>query len=188
MFNIIKTLDSEIVSELLSIAKKAELKPDVSSYAKGRQRTFINMNWDFRDRKFNRDCFVNDRMWNILKDIWPESEIGLLTYSGEENPKGIDLHRDDSYADYESWGVQLSGTCEFHYMGGYKNFKWEQDREEEKDQIFIIKPGDVFRFNCKNKHSAIPSVDRYAINLWKISDKFRRDFDNALTTKITTLF
>lgn len=188
MFTIIKTLDPAITAELLEIAKQAPLKADVSSYAKGRQRTFVHMNWDFRDRKFDKDCFKNDRMWEILTGIWPEAEIGLLTYSGNENPKGIDLHRDDSLHNYESWGVQLSGTCEFHYMGGYKNFYWEQDREEEKDQTFILNPGDVFRFNCKNKHSAIPSIERYAINLWKISDKFKKDYDNTLNTKITTLF
>jgi len=188
MFTIIKTLDPSITEELLSIAKQAPLKADVSTYAKGRQRTFLNMNWDFRDRKFDKDCFQNERMWEILKGIWPEAEIGLLTYSGEENPKGINLHRDDSYADYESWGVQLSGTCEFHYMGGYKNFKWEQERDPEIDQSYTLNPGDVFRFNCKNRHSAIPSINRYAINLWKIAEKFKRDYDNSINTKITPLF
>ncbi len=181
MFSIIKTLDTTIIQEILSIAKQTSMKEDVSSYAKGRNRIWLNAHWDLKNKKFDtEDCLKNERLWEILKSIWPEAEIGLLTYSGKENPKGINLHRDDSYADYESWGIQLSGTCQFDYAGGYKNFKWEQDRDEEYIKSYILNPGDVYRFNCKNRHSAIPSEDRYAINLWKISSKFKTEYNNAI--------
>lgn len=188
MFSIVKTLDQDTVSELLSIAKTASMRPDVSSYARGRMRTWLNIHWDLKERKFSRssDCFANDRLWAIMKDIWPQADIGLLTYSGIENPKGIALHRDDSYADYESYGIHLSGTCEFIYMGGYRNFFWENQQDPEVRQSHQLKPGDVFRFNCKNRHSAVPGPERYAINLWKIAPKFRKDYDSI--NKTTALF
>ena len=132
--------------------------------------------------------FRNERLWALIKSIWPEAEIGLLTYSGSENPIGINLHRDDSYADYESWGIQLSGTCEFVYMGGYRNFCWDPEKDIEEKQVYTLTPGDVFSFNCKNRHSAIPSVDRYAINLWKVSKKFRKEYTDINEVKTNILF
>lgn len=189
MFKIVNTLNSDVCQEMLDIAKRAELHEDVSSYARGRQRTWLNMHWDLKDRKFTKEnCLRDARMWEVLKKIWPEAEIGLLTYSGEENPVGIKLHRDDSYADYESWGVQLSGRCEFLYMGGYRNFCWDQEVDDEAEQSFELGPGDIFQFNCKNRHSAVPGPGRYAINLWKISKKFRTEYDSVSKPKGQPLF
>ena len=189
MFTIINTLDKSILEEIMSIVKLAPLKEDVSSYAKGRQRTWLNMHWNLKDKTFDKqNCFRNTRLWEILLNIWPEAQIGLLTYSGKEKPIGINLHRDDSYADYESVGVQITGECSFEYLGGYRHFRWHADKDNEEKKVFNLKPGDVFRFNCKNRHSAMPSVDRYAINLWKISPKFRKEFDEASQPIIKPLF
>jgi len=139
------------------------------------------LNWDLKTKTFSTsNCIRNKNLWNILTSIWPQAEIGLLTYSGGENPKGISLHRDDSYADYESYGIQLTGTCEFIYMGGYRDFKWDADKEPEIKQSYNLEPGQIYRFNCKNKHAAIPSIERYAINLWKISDKFRKEYNETI--------
>lgn len=181
MFGITRTLDRATVDKILNIVTKAELHEDVSSYARGRQRTWLNAHWDLKNKTFDREqCFINAELWSILKDVWPDADIGLLTYSGDANPIGIKLHRDDSYADYESYGIQLSGTCEFLYMGGYRDFKWEMNPEPESQRSFQLKPGDVFRFNCKNRHSAIPSQGRYAINLWKVSKKFKAEYDRVM--------
>lgn len=190
MFTILNKLDEATLKEMVTIAQSAPMREDVSSYARGRMRTWLNVNWDLKERKFTKekDYFKNARLWEMILGIWPQAEIGLLTYSGLEDPKGISLHRDDSYADYESYGIQLTGTCDFHYMGGYRQFKWHVDKDPEERKTYKLSPGDVFRFNCKNRHSAIPSAGRYAINLWKISDKFRKDYDEAVKPSIKPLF
>jgi hypothetical protein len=189
MFSIINKIDQSTIDEIVSIGKLAHLKEDVSSYAKGRCRTWLNMHWDLKNRIFDKnECLRNPRLWEIMLSIWPEAQIGLLTYSGKTDPKGISLHRDDSYADYESVGIQLTGTCLFEYMGGYRHFHWHADKDTEEKKTFNLKPGDVFRFNCKNRHSAIPSVDRYAINLWKVSPKFKKEYDEASQPTIKPLF
>lgn len=188
MLGIVKTISQEEIDEMLSIVKTAQLTSDVSSYARGRQRIWLNMNWDLKKRKFDRDndCFRDDRLWSMILNVWPEAEIGLLTYSGDKDPKGIFLHRDDSYADNESWGIQLTGTCKFVYMD--KVDKSDPNNSEEIRQELDLNPGDVFRFDCKCRHSAVPSTGRYAINLWKISKKFRRDYEDANRPKAKPLF
>jgi hypothetical protein len=150
MFSIAKRLDDNTVNNILSLVENARLEEDVSSYAKGRQKTWINLNWDLRDKKFSTS--------NCM------------------------------YADYESVGIQLTGTCRFDYMGGYTEFRHGQ-REAEHMQSYELLPGDVYRFNCKNRHAAAPSAGRYAINLWKISGRFRKEYEEAIRTpNITTLF
>lgn len=190
MFKIVNTLEQNILDEMLDLAKLAPLTKDVSSYARGRERIWLNANWDLKNKTFNRhtDCFNNERLWSIIKNIWPSAEIGLLTYSGLNYPKGISLHRDDSYADYESWGIQLTGTCDFVYMGGYRSYFWEAEQDQEVMQTHKLNPGDVFKFNCKNRHSAVPSIDRYAINLWKVSKKYKEDYKEAFSPKPKPLF
>jgi hypothetical protein len=72
----------------------------------------------------------------------------LAHYSGDRSI-GIQPHRDASYANREAYGINL-GRCDFT-VG---------------NNIYKLNGGEVYSFDCKTLHSADPSTNRWALNLW----------------------
>lgn len=153
------------------------MTPDVSNYAKGRMRVWLFAEWDLKNKKFihapqsHIGLDILDKANQVLRlyTDW-QAEIGLLTFSTDKEV-GITYHRDDSYADYESWGINLSGDCKFYYKHGYPEFRYSKERDEEKEEVIELVSGDIYQFNCKNLHQAMPSKNRWALNLWRVSDR-----------------
>jgi len=173
-----------VPEEMIDTCRKMypHMNEDVSSYAKGRKRVWLGREWSLNERKFFSapDSETANKILSWSQDVIKEfsdwqPEIGLLTWSGKSGI-GINPHRDDSYADYESWGINLIGECEFEYRLGYKGFTWTKEKETGIKSVNLI-PGSVWQFNCKNLHSAKPSPKRLGLNLWRISSKFRMMYE-----------
>jgi hypothetical protein len=157
-------------------ANKHLLQPDQSNYAKGRMRGWLFYEWHLQRKEFLAPQIKSSKLEGWCKEVWPQTEIGLITYSGESGT-GIALHRDDSYSDFKAVGINITGECKFTYMLSYLGFEWSKERAPEKEEVHILTPGTVVEFNCKNRHSAEPGPNRWNINLWHISRKLREQFE-----------
>ena len=176
MINKITLLPQQRVERIVSHLErhKNRLKPDVSNYSKGRMRYWLNHEWDLKSRKFSPGV-QDPRLWTFCKELMPEADLGLVAYGSI----GIGPHRDDSYADWRAIGINLGDLEAWHYDCQYPEFKWTRDRNPSNPQNYEIRIGHVFEFNCKNPHAAInPKENRWAIFLWKISQKFRTQFQH----------
>lgn len=152
---------------------KQHLSADVSTYAKGRQRFWLEAEWDLKHRVF-RPALHDERLWSYCKKIWPEAELGLAAYG----PIGIKMHRDDSYADYTAVTINLGEVEAWRYNQQYQGWGYGPQGPPNITD-YQIKPGYVIKFNCKNQHSPInPAPDRWSINLWHVNPKFRKQWDD----------
>ena len=148
MFNIIHQLKPKTTQLIVKHLNKHKdrLKPDVSAYARGRQRYWLQKEWRL-DKKCYQNGIKDKRLWTFCKAIFPEADLGLVVYGDI----GIKVHRDGWYYDNQ-----------------YPNFSWSKKTNPSSPEIFKVKPGDIFEFNTKNPHAAIkPQPDRWAIFLWK---------------------
>lgn len=152
------------------------LKSDVSNYAKGRQRCWLQAEAPLGSQPWVPGI-KDDRLWSwIKKTIWSEAEVGLIAYG----PVGISLHRDASYADYEARSVNLGEIKAWQYEPSYSTFGYGPQTLRPVMNL-LLAPGEVIRFNCKNRHAAVdPAPDRWSINLWKVSPKMRSAYEAVL--------
>jgi hypothetical protein len=155
---------------------KDRLEADFSNYAKGRQKFWLQHQWDLKDRTFIKGH--NDPwLWSICKQWMPDADLGLACHG----PIGIKPHRDDSYADWRGVGINLGEIESWSYDCQYPEFKWTRETNPSNPRIIPVPVGGVFEFNTKNLHGANkPAEDRWAIFLWKVNPKFR-DLFNAYT-------
>jgi len=155
----------------------ALLAADVSNYARGRQRFWLQHQWDLQAKRFQPGCQA-PALWALCQQLCQpidfQPEIGLVT-KGEQ---GIRSHRDDSYADFKAVSLQL-GAANWTYDCQYPEYKWVPAAALNPSQPVTYRVEDcLVMFNCKNPHAAQPlSPDRYSLNLWQISKKLRADFD-----------
>lgn len=148
------------------------LEDDVSNYAKGRKRFWLQHEWSLKDRCF-APAVEDDRLWSFCKRMMPTANLGLAVYGSV----GISLHRDDSYADYKCTGVNLGNVGGWVYDCQYPEFRWTRNTNAPNPRSFNLPVGAVFEFNCKNPHAVInPAEDRWALFLWSIGPKFRKAF------------
>jgi hypothetical protein len=174
---IITTISPEIVEQIRThlTTLMHHLTPDVSNYAKGRQRFWLEHEWRLRERDFV-PAVHDERLWDYLKRIWPEAELGLAAYGHI----GIKPHRDDSYADYPAVTINLGEVEGWMYNQQYQGLEWGP-QGPPNPITYKIKSGDVILFNCKNQHAPInPAEDRWSINLWHVSSKQRAQFNTYL--------
>ena len=149
------------------------LEDDVSNYAKGRKRFWLQHEWDLRNRTFS-PALKDERLWTFCKRMMPSADLGLAVYG----PVGISLHRDDSYADYRSVGINLGEVDGWVYDCQYPEFRWTRNTNPTNTRNLKLPVGAVFEFNCKNPHAVInPATDRWAIFLWDVGHKFRQAFN-----------
>lgn len=182
MLTIVSRLSPSTVSaireHLDSLAE--HLTPDVSRYARGRQRFWLEHEAPLGRTRNWQPGVHSDRLWSWVQRSFPGVELGLAAY-GEV---GIDPHRDASYADYTAYSVNL-GTIEgWYYDPMYPDMTYSDQRNASNPVIYRLEPGDVVRFNCKNPHGVInPAPDRWSLNLWHISPKGRPGFDAYMASK-----
>ena len=150
-------------------SNRDRLTTDVSSYAKDRQRYWLQHEWDLGKRTFT-PATQDERIWRYCKTWMPDADLGLVVYG----PIGITPHRDDSYADWRCVGINLGAVEAWYYDCQYPEFRWTPDTNASNPKHHDMPPGSVFEFNCKNPHAAInPAPDRWAIFLWKLNRKFQ---------------
>lgn len=165
---------------------RSELTPDVSSYARGRLRTWLgrepSLKAPFETKQATQlspaiyKRFIDLIEWNF--------DFCLVTYSGDEIPIGIAPHMDAGYADFEARSLHLSGECLFTYWQARPAFgkspvevPYHLNRDTKvitldghsarPTHTIELPVGAVTRFNCKNPHAASPGVKRWNINFWR---------------------
>ncbi len=182
-FRIINTLKQETMAEVISHLNNnlQRLTPDKSTYSPGRQKYWLQSEWDLKDRIF-RPAVKDERLWTFCKRAMPEADLGLVVY-GEI---GIKPHRDDSYADWRGVGINLGEMESWYYDAQYPELKWTKETNPSAPRNIKVLPGQVFEFNTKNPHGANnPAHDRWAIFLWKIKQQYRSQ--RATTKRTITL-
>ncbi|MBC6435597.1 hypothetical protein FM036_40090 [Nostoc sp. HG1] len=163
------------------------LENDKSNYAPGRKVAWVGAKWDLKDKDF-KPGVQDDKLMELVKQVYPDADIVLVTYS--ENPgAGINYHRDDSYAATEARSINI-GNSDWGYRAAKERMAWT--REENKDapyQEFKLESGIVTRFNCKNEHAALNTeAGRWSINIWSIKNDLGREnsvrqkFENFLAS------
>jgi len=151
---------------------KQRLGFDVSNYARGRERYWLQYQWDLKERCFS-PAIKDERLWSWCKTWMPDADLGLVVYGSV----GITPHRDDSYADWRAVGINLGHVEAWYYDPVYPELKYTNKKNPSNPQTHKIPPRMVFEFNCKNEHAAIkPHPERWGIFLWKVSNKFKKDF------------
>ncbi|MEH2206292.1 MAG: hypothetical protein V7K53_19795 [Nostoc sp.] len=166
---------------------KPILQNDKSNYALGRQVAWVGAKWDLKDKDF-KPGVQDDKLMKLVKQVYPDADIVLVTYS--KNPgAGINYHRDDSYAATEARSINI-GNSDWGYRAAKERMAWT--REENQDapyQEFKLESGTVTRFNCKNEHAALNTeAGRWSINIWSIKNDLGREnsvrqkFENFLAS------
>lgn len=110
----------------------------------------------------------DSRTWNwLLKHVWPSADLGLIS----RGPVGISLHRDATYAGWTAYGVNLGEPTVFGYEEIYEQYGYGPCRAGGAPVTEItLEPGDVYRFNPKNRHGVLSEITaaRWNINLWTL--------------------
>lgn len=177
------TLDEATQSAILEHlnAMKGQLNSDVSQYAKGRENFWLGTQWNLKDKQFESSGVWNSKLWELCKRVYPDADMALITYSGDEAPAGINLHRDDSYAAFEARSISIETVprqeTKWQFQQRYPGMNWTKQQNADAPVVdFSIPSGSITAFNCKNPHAAIPGVGRWSINLWQISNKQRDNY------------
>lgn len=170
---------SKIKNLIRLLTERLKLTTDVSNYAPGRKRSWLqyeaplgaSMPW----RKANNDQELWGEILEIGNEIGFIPELGLASLGGTIKP-----HRDAAYANYKAVGINLGNTT-FGYEKSYPKYKWVPPKElvtpPEVSETDLV-GGEVYEFNCKNLHwTSNVSPTRWAINLWQISTKQRNQYE-----------
>lgn len=150
------------------------LEPDVSNYARGRQRCWLETEAPLSMSRPWQDGHHDAWLWTWIREhVWDKAELGLVAYG----PVGISAHRDAWYAGWEAVTINLGEVEAWMYCPQYSDYCYgpQQDAHE-----WMLHPrvGEVYRFNPKNPHAVInPANDRWSINLWTISTKARAAYE-----------
>ncbi|BDA75896.1 hypothetical protein CAL7716_100620 (plasmid) [Calothrix sp. PCC 7716] len=160
------------------------LETDVSNYSPGRQVGWVGAKWELNNKTFSSGV-QDKKLMELLKQVYPDGDIALVTYS--PNPgQGINYHRDDSYAANEARSINI-GNSEWGYQPAKSNM--EQSRDEKANtpvDEFKLASGTVTRFHSKNAHAALNTeAGRWSINIWSIKDlsqskEIREKYNNFL--------
>lgn len=156
---------------------RPHLRKDVSGYARKRLRVWLRTEPTLTyPTRLLPGLSVEDGILDRLKEMieW-DFDFCLVTYSGDMNPVGITPHRDACFADYEAYGLHVTGECRFDYWCDKESFGKSSGAGLVKSSdlpthSLLLEPGQVIRFNCKNLHAATPSVGRWNLNFWKAKE------------------
>jgi len=161
-------LSPEAVAEIKQLLEERvlpNLVADVSSYAAGRMRIWMPYEAPLDSPANNKRPFMpgllDEEVWNWIKAICLKhgfvAATCLISKGGAINP-----HRDTTYAEPWAMGINL-GKC-----------SWSIGRTRETASDFYtmeLTGGEVFKFNSKHVHKVENvSPDRWAINIWRISN------------------
>lgn len=178
------TLDSKTQDSILEHlnSMKSELNTDVSQYAKGRLNFWLGAQWNLKDKQFESSGTWNSKLWDLCKRVYPDADMALITYSGDEAAAGINLHRDDSYAAFEARSISIEtvpgAETKWQMKQTYPGMNWTKEQDNAAPVTeFSLPSGAITRFNCKNPHAAFPGPGRWSINLWKVSNKEKEKYN-----------
>ena len=146
------------MSDCLTLVQHMEL--DVSNYARGRRRLWLNHEIDLRTGQISLG-YQHKTIWKFCQKVYPGCDVGLISFGGSVN--GIDStgkirwHRDHSYAMPKAITINL-GDAAFGYG-------------EPERKLYRLRNAQVVEFNCKVEHSLIEirSDIRFGINLWRFN-------------------
>ena len=147
------------------------LSQDVSNYAKGRKRVWLEYEAPLSNSQAFKPATHNSKLWKWLKEVasksgMPVPQLGLAVYGDT----GIQLHRDASYANPLALSINL-GKVEFLFDDNRQGKTNKNIRQHNLDS------GEIILFDCKHRHAAInPNRNRWSIILWTIAPKFTKLF------------
>jgi hypothetical protein len=143
-------LDPQTTATLIALLQELPMGKDVSSYARGRKRLWLNgLGEPFLGSPPRLSpSFECQDIHRIISDLDIRYDFCLAHYSGD-SAIGIKPHRDASYANPLAYGINL-GQCRFTCNG----------------ETHHLTGGEIYSFNCKQLHSAEPAPHRWALNLW----------------------
>jgi hypothetical protein len=160
-----KRLDSatlaRLAAKLIPLCEPA-LRLDVSNYARGRRRVWLNIEPSLTPKVTVAPALpAPPELCAELADAaeW-RFDWALVTHSGDD-AAGIRPHRDAAFAAPIAVGLNLVGRCRFDY--------WENalDAPRQPTTSLMLEPGDVVKFDCKKLHAATPEPGRWNVNLWR---------------------
>ena len=144
------------------------LVKDVSRYAPGRERVWLEMEAPLGPAQPWRRGVSSERLWPWLTGVWQRHDPATapdlgLAICGEN---GIEWHRDASFAMSPAMIVNL-GRCRF-----------EIDHDRSSPNGRPLRPvatelfgGEVLAFNCKYQHRVVePDASRWSIVLWRLKE------------------
>lgn len=186
MIEILGTIPKQKVQEVIDYLNKnteAHLGVDVSNYAKGRRRTWLQyeapLSPSQRWKHGDKDEYLWDFILTTLAPYGIVPELGLVSKGGQ-----IDFHRDAAYAEFKAFAINL-GFVTWEYLLGYPMYSWvpkSQMIDPPKLISYDMQGGEVFQFNSKNQHRAInPHPERWAFNMWNIKPQAKEDRDYQLS-------
>ena len=159
--------DVERLKEMLERSVRPSLKADVSSYARGRTRCWLQREMPLGPTQRERPGLKVPDLWAALSAIWMRHlpgrpETGLAS-RGEI---GITPHRDASYARPVTMSVNLGRAKWFHdprRNGATKG------RVVGPHEWQVLAGGEVLVFDSKHPHAAQPlEPDRWVVILWQV--------------------
>lgn len=144
-----------------------KMTKDVSTYARGRARLWLNQEPTLSYEWTVSPALKDDRLWNWINAITPDDfvpDAALIS----RGPVGINPHRDARYADYEAYGVNLGEPITWQYRQGYQGFCYGPQQDSPLLD-YAIPAGVIFKFNSKNEHGVGSPItkDRWSINIWR---------------------
>jgi len=186
MIEILGTISREKVQEVISYLNQntePNLGVDVSNYAKGRRRTWLQyeapLSPSQRWKQGDKDQYLWDFVLTTMAPYGVVPELGLVSKGGQ-----IEFHRDAAYAQFKAFAINL-GKVTWEYRQSYPEYSWVSDEfriRPPKLVTFEMTGGEVFQFNSKNEHRAINAdPERWAFNMWNIKPQAREDRDYQLS-------
>lgn len=183
MIEILGQVPQQKVQEVISYLNEnieSSLEKDVSRYAKGRRRAWLQYEAPLGQQKWKHGL-KDEYLWNfVLETFAPYGivpDLGLVSKAGN-----ITWHRDAAYAQFKGFAINL-GRVTWEYEWSYPEYSWTPDSNRINPPKIIkyeMTGGEVFQFNVKNQHQATNAApDRWAFNLWHIKpDQIaQRDYD-----------
>jgi hypothetical protein len=175
----------EEVVKHLNVHIEPHLGFDVSNYAKGRRRTWLQYEAPLSGRQRWKHGSKDEYLWNFVLETFAPYEIvpelGLVSKGGT-----IDFHRDAAYAEFKAFAINL-GVVTWEYEMSYPLYDWVPESQliyPPKLITFDMQGGEVFQFNSKNRHRAINShPERWGFNLWNIKQQAREERDYQLSNR-----
>ena len=131
---------------------KNDLTRDVSNYAKGRQRVWLNGIGE-PHLAYPK---IMPSIQHLTIDKFIQEKLGIqydfcLAHFSGDKAIGIKPHRDASFSNRIAFGINLGG-CDFSIGEPAKEYR--------------LSGGEIYSFNCKTIHSADPVLNRWGLNLW----------------------
>lgn len=142
------------------------LAPDVSSYARGRRRAWLQIEAPLGPTQPWRPGLASHRLWPWLVAIWQRIDPRTCPAVGIaiQGDTGIAWHRDASYAQVRAVLVNLEPCA----------FEIDRDRDSPNgrpgDPLSLdLQGGEVLAFDCKHQHRVVdPDPSRWSIVLWRL--------------------